>query len=136
MISVIIPVLNEAATIENVVRFCLKNEQVSEVIVVDDKSEDDTVNIARSAGATVIISETRGKGISMKDGIRASKNEILIFLDGDIDPYPDNTIADLATPLINDEADFIKGTFARNAGRVTELVAKPLLTIFYPGLSS
>ncbi|RYY18673.1 MAG: glycosyltransferase [Chitinophagaceae bacterium] len=136
MISVIIPVLNEAATIQNVVRFCLQNKDVTEVIVVDDKSEDDTVNLAREAGANVIISETRGKGISMKDGIRASKNEILIFLDGDIDPYPDNTIADLAAPLINDEADFIKGTFARNAGRVTELVAKPLLTIFYPGLSS
>ena len=136
MFTVIIPVLNEANTIQNVVTFCLQNKLVTEVIVVDDKSEDDTVELARKAGATVIISEIRGKGISMKDGIKISKNEFLIFLDGDIDPYPENTITDLATPLINDEADFIKGTFARNAGRVTELVAKPLLTIFYPGLST
>ncbi len=135
MITVIIPVLNEAATISNVVRFCLQNKQVSEVIVVDDKSDDGTAELAKDAGASVIISETRGKGISMKDGIRASKNEVLLFLDGDIDPYPENTIGDLAAPLLADEADFIKGTFARNAGRVTELVAKPLLTIFYPGLS-
>jgi glucosyl-3-phosphoglycerate synthase len=135
MITVIIPVLNEEKTIQNVVKFCFSSDLVSQVIVVDDKSEDNTVSLAREVGATVIISEVRGKGISMKDGIRASKNELLIFLDGDIDPYPDNTIGDLAKPLINDEADFIKGTFARNAGRVTELVAKPLLTIFYPGLS-
>ena len=135
MLTVIIPVLNEEKTIQNVVTFCLKNSLVTEVIVVDDKSEDNTVEIARNAGATVIISEVRGKGISMKDGIKASQNELLIFLDGDIDPYPENTIDDLAKPLIDDEADFIKGTFARNAGRVTELVAKPLLTIFYPGLS-
>jgi glucosyl-3-phosphoglycerate synthase len=135
MITVIIPVLNEEKTIQNVVRFCLQNPLVSEVIVVDDKSEDNTVEYAKEAGAIVIISEVRGKGISMKDGIRLSKNEVLIFLDGDIDPYPENTIADLSKPLIADEADFVKGTFARNAGRVTELVAKPLLTIFYPGLS-
>jgi glucosyl-3-phosphoglycerate synthase len=135
MLTVIIPVLNEANTIHNVVRFCLQHSIVSEVVVVDDKSEDDTVNIATAAGAKVIISQVRGKGISMKDGIKASTNELLIFLDGDIDPYPDGTITMLSEPLINNEADFVKGSFARNAGRVTELVAKPLLNIFYPGLA-
>jgi glucosyl-3-phosphoglycerate synthase len=135
MLTVIIPVLNEANTIHNVVRFCLQHSIVSEVIVVDDKSEDDTVNIAKAAGAKVIISQVRGKGISMKDGIRVASNEMIIFLDGDIDPYPEGTITLLAEPLINNEADFVKGSFARNAGRVTELVAKPLLNIFYPGLA-
>jgi glucosyl-3-phosphoglycerate synthase len=135
MLTVIIPVLNEEKTIGNVVRFCLQNPLVSEVIVVDDKSEDNTVGIAREAGAKVIISEVRGKGISMKDGIRETSNELIVFLDGDIDPYPAETITHLAEPLALDEADFVKGTFARNAGRVTELVAKPLLNIFYPGLA-
>lgn len=135
MLTVIIPVLNEANTIHNVVRFCLQHSIVSEVVVVDDKSEDDTVNIATAAGAKVIISQVRGKGISMKDGIKAATNDLLIFLDGDIDPYPEGTITLLAEPLINNEADFVKGSFARNAGRVTELVAKPLLNIFYPGLA-
>ena len=37
--------------------------------------------------------------------------------------------------MLRDEADFVKGAFARNAGRVTELVAKPLLAILFPGLS-
>jgi phosphoserine phosphatase SerB len=135
MLTVIIPVLNEANTIHNVVRFCLQHSIVSEVIVVDDKSEDDTINIATAAGAKVIVSQVRGKGISMKDGIKAASNEFIIFLDGDIDPYPEGTITLLSAPLINNEADFVKGSFARNAGRVTELVAKPLLNIFYPGLA-
>ncbi|HKO81919.1 MAG TPA: HAD hydrolase family protein, partial [Chitinophagaceae bacterium] len=86
-------------------------------------------------GATVIISASRGKGISMKEGIDASTNEFIIFLDADIDPYPEGSIANLAAPLLNNEADFVKGAFARNAGRVTELVAKPLLAIIFPGLS-
>jgi len=135
MLTVIIPVLNEEKTIGNVVRFCQQFPLVTEIIVVDDKSEDNTVAIAQEAGAQVIISQVRGKGISMKDGIAKATNELIIFLDGDIDPYPEATITNLATPLLTDEADFVKGSFARNAGRVTELVAKPLLNIFYPGLS-
>ncbi|WP_276481915.1 HAD-IB family phosphatase [Paraflavitalea pollutisoli] len=135
MLTVIIPVLNEEKTIARVVEFCRQQADVSEVIVVDDKSEDNTAAVAIAAGAKVITSQVRGKGISMKDGIQQATNELIIFLDGDIDPYPEGTISGLSAPLINDEADFVKGSFARNAGRVTELVAKPLLNIFYPGLS-
>ncbi len=135
MISIIIPALNESATIESVIRFCQLDPQVTEIIVVDDRSEDNTVELARKAGARVLISETRGKGISMKEGIDAAKNEIILFLDADIDPYPEGSISKLAGPLLEDKADFVKGAFARNAGRVTELVAKPLLTILFPGLS-
>ncbi len=135
MVTVIIPTLNEAKTIGNIVRFCLENPIVSEVIVVDDNSEDDTVSIALAAGAKIINSKIRGKGISMKEGVQMARNAILVFLDGDIDPYPNDTINLLATPLTDNEADFVKATFARNAGRVTELVAKPLLNIYFPGLS-
>lgn len=136
MISVIIPALNEEKTIESVVKFCFSSEHVTEVIVIDDTSQDNTVNIARQAGAKVHISKTRGKGISMKEGVQLATNEVLVFLDADIDPYPEKTIENLTTPLLKDEADFVKGSFARNAGRVTELVAKPLLNILFPGLSS
>ncbi len=135
MFTVIVPALNEAPTIGNVVHFCLQQPQVNEVIVVDDNSEDDTAVLAAAAGAVVIQSAARGKGISMKEGLVAAKNEYIIFLDGDIDPYPDDTITALAASLGKDEADFVKGSFSRNAGRVTELVAKPLLAIFYPALS-
>jgi glucosyl-3-phosphoglycerate synthase len=135
MITIIIPALNEAATIEYVVKFCHQCSLVSQVIVVDDRSEDNTAELAKQCGAEVIISKARGKGISMKEGVAASTNEIIIFLDADISPYPEKTIERLAEPLLHEEIDFVKGAFARNAGRVTELVAKPLLNILFPGLS-
>lgn len=135
MISVIIPALNEQDTIAQVVHYCRAQAQVTEVIVVDDKSVDETVKKAKEAGAQVITSTKLGKGISMKDGILYAQNEILVFLDGDIDPYPPETIQKLTNPLIQGTHDFVKATFSRNAGRVTELVAKPLLSIFYPELS-
>ena len=135
MISVIIPALNEEKTIGNVVKYCLAEPLVSEVIVVDDKSTDHTAQNADKSGAKVIVSDVRGKGISMKDGIRQAYNDLIIFLDGDIDPYPEKMIRKLADPIIELKADFVKGAFTRNAGRVTELVAKPLLNILFPGLS-
>jgi len=135
MLTVIIPALNEEKTIAQVIKFCLSEPAVSEVIVVDDTSEDNTVAVAREAGAKVLISATRGKGISMKEGVDAASNDYIVFLDADIDPYPEQSISKLSTPLLENKADFVKGAFARNAGRVTELVAKPLLTILFPGLS-
>ncbi|HOZ77345.1 MAG TPA: HAD-IB family phosphatase [Ferruginibacter sp.] len=135
MVTVIIPALNEQDTIAGVVKFCCSDPLVSEVIVVDDESTDATREYAAAAGARVIVSKVRGKGTSMKEGASASCNQILVFLDADINPYPKSTIARLVTPLMENECDFVKGTFARNAGRVTELVAKPLLKIFYPELS-
>ena len=135
MISVIIPAMNEENTIGQVVKASLEEALVTEVIVVDDRSEDGTIEAASKAGAKVIISNTRGKGISMKDGLLEALNEIVVFLDGDIDPYPERTVRKLVTPILNNEAEFVKGAFARNAGRVTELVAKPLLNILFPGLA-
>ncbi len=132
MITVIIPALNEASTIAAVVSLAKKAKDVTEVIVVDDKSMDDTVVNARSAGAMVITSTMLGKGASMKDGILVASNEYLAFLDADITSYPDNVIATLTTPLVCGEADFVKAYFARQAGRVTELVAKPLLSVLNP----
>lgn len=134
MVTVIIPTLNEEDNIANVLDFVIAQPNVSEVIVVDDKSLDRTVAIAREKNVKVITSTKLGKGASMKDGIHCASNEIIAFMDGDIDPYPADTIRLLTEPLIRNEADFVKGSFNRNAGRVTELVAKPLLSIFFPEL--
>ncbi len=68
----------------------------------------------------------------MKDGMLVARNEVVAFLDADITTYPENVIALLTDPIIKDEADFVKSYFSRQAGRVTELVAKPLLSILYP----
>lgn len=132
MITVIIPALNEENTIGHVVNLAISSPNVTEVIVVDDKSMDNTIEIARKQGASVITSTKLGKGASMKDGVLVGKNEIIAFLDADIITYPANIIELLTTPLLKDDADFIKSYFTRQAGRVTELVAKPLLSILNP----
>jgi glycosyltransferase involved in cell wall biosynthesis len=132
MITVIIPALNEAKTIGHVVRLAKSSPRVTEVIVVDDKSMDGTVEEARNAGATVITSTKLGKGASMKDGVMYASNEILVFLDADITTYPKNIIQLLTQPIIDKKAEFCKSYFSRQAGRVTELVARPLLSILYP----
>lgn len=135
MISIIIPVLNESETIGRVIDFCKKSALVSEIIVVDDKSLDNSVKIAQTAGAKVITSTKLGKGASMRDGLICATNEIVVFLDGDIDPYPDNMIENLTQPILEGKSDFVKATFNRQAGRVTELVAKPLLSLLIPALT-
>lgn len=132
MITVIIPALNEGKTIGQVTRLARNSPNVTEVIVVDDKSMDNTIEEARKEGATVITSTKLGKGASMKDGMLVAKNEIIVFLDADILTYPADVIELLAGQLLKNEADFVKSYFTRQAGRVTELVAKPLLSILYP----
>lgn len=134
MITVIIPTLNEEETIQNVIQFAWSQPNVTEVVVVDDKSIDATVAIAVANGAKVITSTKLGKGASMKDGVLFASNPIVAFLDGDIDPYPHYTVQLLTEPILSGEVDFVKSSFSRNAGRVTELAAKPLLSIFFPEL--
>ena len=132
MVTVIIPALNEEKTIGHVIRLASLSPMVSEVIVVDDKSMDGTIAEARKEGATVITSTRLGKGSSMKDGLLVAKNEIIAFLDADIVTYPKDIIKILTEPIVKEQAEFVKSYFSRKAGRVTELVAKPLLSILNP----
>lgn len=132
MISVIIPALNEEKTIRHVIRIAKQSELVTEVIVVDDKSMDNTVSEARKENATIITSTKLGKGASMRDGILMAQNDIIAFLDADITTYPGDVIERLTMPINDGQADFVKSFFSRQAGRVTELVARPLLSILNP----
>lgn len=132
MITVIIPALNESETIGSMVAFARRNHRVSEVIVVDDGSIDDTPEIALTAGAKVITSTLLGKGASMEDGMRVAGNDILVYLDGDLAGLQTNLIECMAEPLVDDRADFVKASFSRSAGRVTTLTARPLLWMFFP----
>lgn len=135
MISIVIPVLNEGATIRQVIKTVKKTTRKIEIIVVDDNSTDNTVEEAMKEQVRVITSSQRGKGISMREGMMAAKHEIIAYVDGDILTYPDNIIDLLTGPIEKGEADFVKSYFERQAGRVTQLVAKPLLSILYPELS-
>lgn len=135
MISVILPVLNEEKTIGKIVKQFKGNQKVGEIIVVDDKSFDNTVSEAKKAGAAVVTSTKIGKGASMRDGFLMSKGEIIVYLDGDVEKYKADIIEKMTRPILDGKADFVKGSFMREAGRVTELVAKPLLAILIPELA-
>jgi glucosyl-3-phosphoglycerate synthase len=135
LISVIIPVMNESSTIDHVVRLAWANTLVTEVIVVDDGSVDDTREIALSAGARVVTSTFQGKGASMEDGLRAATSDVLLYLDGDLRSLDGDLISKMARPITENEADLVKPKFTRPSGRVTTLTARPLLQTFFPELA-
>ncbi|SFD28164.1 Phosphoserine phosphatase [Chitinophaga sp. CF118] len=135
MISIVIPVLNEGATIRQVIKTIKKTSRKIEIIVVDDNSNDNSVEEALKENVRVITSSQRGKGISMREGMMAAKNDIVMYVDGDILTYPENIVALLTDSILENKADFVKSYFERQAGRVTQLVAKPLLSILFPELA-
>lgn len=135
MVTVIIPALNEEKTIAKVIDLASKSPEVAEILVIDDKSMDSTIDVARKPKVSIYTSTKLGKGTSMRDGMMLAKNEIIAFLDADIPTYPENIIALLTDPILRGEADFVKSCFSRQAGRVTELVAKPLLSFLFPDLT-
>lgn len=133
--SVVIPALNESARIAEVVRYALCDPATGEVIVVDDSSIDETAALAAEAGATVVTSSMLGKGASMHDGALAARNDIVVYLDGDLAGLRPGIVSDLAAPIAAGSADFVKARFGRAGGRVTELTAKPMLKVFFPELA-
>lgn len=133
--TVVIPALNEARRIAHVVAYALADPATAEVLVIDDSSTDSTADLARSAGARVLTSSMLGKGASMRDGVVSARCTILVYLDGDLAGLRSGIITDLCAPLLRGEADFVKARFGRNAGRVTELTAKPMLRVFFPELA-
>ncbi|WP_161631577.1 HAD-IB family phosphatase [Rhodoferax saidenbachensis] len=133
--TVIIPALNEAKRIADVVAYALADPATAEVIVIDDSSIDATAQLARAAGARVILSSMLGKGASMQDGIEPARQDLLVYLDGDLAGLRPGIITDLCIPLLRGAADFVKARFGRGGGRVTELTAKPMLKIFFPELA-
>jgi glucosyl-3-phosphoglycerate synthase len=133
--TVVIPALNEAARIADVVRYALADPATAEVIVVDDSSIDDTAALARRAGAHVVTSTMLGKGASMHDGLGEAQCDLLVYLDGDLSGLRPGIVTDLCRPLLRNDADFVKARFGRGGGRVTELTAKPMLKVFFPELA-
>lgn len=133
-VTVVIPAKNEERCIAKVVKLVKSNKKVNQVIVVDNNSEDNTAKIAQKAGADVVFCENRGKGYAMEAGLKCVENDVVAFVDADINNYSKNIIDVLVNPILNDDVDFVKSMFERKGGRVTELVAKPLLNITYPDI--
>ena len=135
MLSVVIPALNESATIAATVARIGRHPEVGEVLVIDDGSVDGSGELARAAGARVLLSSMLGKGVSMADGVRAARHELVLFLDGDLSDFHPDLVPRMLQPLQAGTADLVKARFTRAAGRVTILTARPLLAIFFPELA-
>ena len=109
-VSVVIPALNEAAAIAEVVRQLSGTAAWAEILVVDDGSSDDTAARATAAGARVLRHPyTKGNGAAVKTGIRAASGEYLLIMDGD-GQHPPSDAVRLASRL--GEYDLVVGARA------------------------
>ncbi len=107
-ISVIIPVLNEEDSIKAVLAD-IPPELEAEVLVVDNGCTDQTIPIARSMGARIVVAEQRGYGAACYAGTLAANGDILIYLDGDYSDYPAE-MTDLIAPIVAGRVDLVLGS--------------------------
>jgi len=132
-VSLVIPAYNEEKTIAHVIKEAKKVFEISEIIVVDDGSTDNTAEIAKRNNTKVIKHiKNKGKGNAIKTGIINAKEDVILFLDADLKNITHQKIVKIIEPVLNNEADFVKASFDRSSGRVTELTAKPLLKALFP----
>ncbi len=111
--AIIIPALNEAGNIAELVRQTLA-QPVDWVIVVDNGSTDDTAVLAKAAGATVVREARRGYGYACAAGTAVALNlntDILVYMDGDFSSLPQE-MPRLLAPIQADEADLVLGSRA------------------------
>ena len=153
-ISLCIPCRDEANTIGGLVTIaksalCGPNGLVDEIIVLDDRSMDGSADVARGAGATVVpISdvhekhgEGRGKGNALWASLLVSKGDIVVWCDADVTSFEPDWVTRLVAPLLTDDhfaivkAHYHRPTELGGGGRTTELVARPLLSLYYPELA-
>ena len=108
-ITVIIPAYNEALSIAKVLQDI--PEMVSEVIVVDNGSTDNTALVAEKAGATVYQEPRKGYGYACLKGLeKCNENppDIVVFLDGDYSDYPEQ-LSEIVAPILDQKVDFVVG---------------------------
>lgn len=115
VIKVIIPAFNEENGVGQVIREIPK-DIVTEIVVVNNASTDDTEKIAREAGATVLRELIPGYGLACLKGIdylikSEVKPDIVVFLDADHSDYPEE-IRQLIKPIVENEADLVIGSRA------------------------
>lgn len=159
-ISVVIPARNEERTIGHIVATVSHDLMstvplVDELIVVDSRSTDTTAATAAAAGATVVAQDDvlpelepmSGKGDALWKGLAASTGDIVAFVDGDLRDFSSAFVTGLLGPLLTEPClGYVKGFYERpladgggverdGGGRVTELVARPLLDFYWPELA-
>lgn len=132
--TVVIPAFNEEKTVAKVVQTALESGFVDEAIVVDDGSSDATAEKAKGIYRVNVVSHERnlGKGRAIKTGIENASNDVILFLDADLLNITVEKIDKLLLPLLRRKADFVKASFSRSRGRVTEFAVKPMMKILLP----
>lgn len=142
-ISVIIPAFNEEKSIGKVVE-AIPKEWVDQVIVVNNRSTDQTVKVARDAGAIVLTENRMGYGWACLLGIEKAQEldtEIVVFLDGDFSDYPEE-IPQILAPIMENNVDLVIGSRAlgkKEKGSLTpqqifgNWLATRLIRLFYKG---
>lgn len=152
-VSVIIPALNEEATIGPIVRTVKAVAGLAdEVIVMDSGSSDRTSDLAREAGAMVHhrddvlpdLGSRPGKGEVLWKSLAVTSGDIVVYVDGDIKNFAPHFLSGLLGPLLTfPDVLLVKGFYDRplrdvsatGGGRVTELVARPLINTYFPDLA-
>ena len=115
-VKVIIPAYNEAPAISKVIGDI--PNFVQEIIVVDNGSTDPTSEVAKRAGATVLIEPNKGYGFACLKGIEYIQNsnqktDIIVFIDGDYSDYPQQ-MSEIIAPILNQNIDFVLGSRKKN----------------------
>jgi glucosyl-3-phosphoglycerate synthase len=155
-LSVCLPAWNEEATIGAIVasireRLVLGIPLVDEIVVVDDGSTDRTGRVAEAAGARVVreagvlprLDAGRGKGNALWKSLYACRGDLICWLDADVRDFDPAFVTNLVAPLLEHEHVVLtKGYYHRplddapaGGGRVTELMARPLLSLLFPKIA-
>ncbi|MCP3798623.1 glucosyl-3-phosphoglycerate synthase [Allokutzneria sp. A3M-2-11 16] len=151
-ISVVLPALDEEATVGAIVTALVPlRGLVDELVVVDSGSTDRTVEIAAAAGARVVRREdvlpdlppVPGKGEVLWRSLAATSGDLVVFLDSDLVDFDPGFVVALLGPLLTrPDVHLVKGFYRRplrlessGGGRVTELLARPVLSALRPELS-
>ena len=159
-ISLVLPTLNEAATVGPIVRTARTELMervplVDELLVIDSASSDETRAIAEREGARVVqhpdvlprYGSYRGKGEALWKSLYETSGDIVVWCDTDVRDWEPRMAYGTLGPLLSEpRIAYVKGYYQRpiveagvlregGGGRVTELVARPLINLFFPELS-
>ncbi|MCX4550065.1 glucosyl-3-phosphoglycerate synthase [Streptomyces sp. NBC_01500] len=155
-VSVVLPALNEEATVGAIVRTIRRELMdavplVDELVVIDSGSTDRTAEEAAAAGARVVhrdeilprIPAVPGKGEVLWRSLLVTGGDIVCFVDADLRDFSADFVSGIVGPLLtNPDVQFVKAMYDRplgeepgQGGRVTELVARPLLNLHWPLLA-